>query len=105
MLILFMFCFGAGWCCVGENLDPLLKSMQDLIGPQTECYLSYVFRYENEKQFFKKLRDVFCVELIPEEQHHPLYHGDWIELYRITRKDTQGAVCSTDSCVEAGVAE
>lgn len=58
--------------------------MQALTGPATDCYLSYIFRYENERGFFERLRAAFArVEQIPFDQLNPEHRVEWVEVYRI----------------------
>jgi hypothetical protein len=59
--------------------------MHDLIGPATQCFLAYTFRYENERAFFATLRSRFAVQMVPADHLHPAFRGPWLEVYLITQ--------------------
>ncbi|KAL7465367.1 hypothetical protein ACHAXS_007682 [Conticribra weissflogii] len=71
-------------------IDPLVDALDELSGIDTISYMSYEKRHYEHFDPSKEFRRLaenkhFKVEVIPEEQLHPMYFADDIEIWKITR--------------------
>mmetsp|Transcript_3198 Transcript_3198/g.6815 ORF Transcript_3198/g.6815 Transcript_3198/m.6815 type:complete len:458 (-) Transcript_3198:56-1429(-) len=71
-------------------IEPLVDALDELSGIDTIAYMSYEKRhYEHfdPAREFRRLAESrnFIVEVISEEQFHPMYYANDIELWKITR--------------------
>lgn len=74
-----------------ESLEPLLKTLKDLAGPETCILCCYEERTEGknpevERRYFELLRRDFESEKIPLDEHDEEYRSEDIHIFRIRRK-------------------
>lgn len=72
-------------------IDPLVKAIDELSGPNTVTIVSYEYRYYPEydpKEFFVQAAKArgLEVETIPISEQHPIYSVDDIEIWVVRRK-------------------
>lgn len=74
-------------CVYLENcFDPLLQTMQELIGPNTLCLMSYKKRWRKEKRFFSRLFKLFNVTKVTDDPDYIEYSRNRMFIYEIKRK-------------------
>lgn len=76
-----------------ESLEPLLKTLKDLTGPDTCVLCCYEQRTmgknpEIERKYFELLQTDFELERIPLEKHDEEYRSEDIHIVNIHRKQT-----------------
>ncbi|XP_060608784.2 protein N-lysine methyltransferase METTL21D [Anolis sagrei] len=76
-----------------ESLEPLLKTLKDLSGPDTCILCCYEERTmgknpEVEKRYFELLQKDFELEKVPLEEHDEEYRSEDIHIFTIRRKVT-----------------
>ncbi|XP_053103563.1 protein N-lysine methyltransferase METTL21D isoform X2 [Hemicordylus capensis] len=74
-----------------ESLEPLLKTLKDLAGPETRILCCYEERTlgknpEVEKRFFELLQRGFELEKVPLDEHDEEYRSEDIHIFIIRRK-------------------
>ncbi|XP_060125967.1 protein N-lysine methyltransferase METTL21D [Zootoca vivipara] len=78
-----------------ESLEPLLKTLKDLAGPETTILCCYEERTmgknpEVEKKYFELLQKDFDLEKVPLEKHDEEYRSEDIHIFIIRKKKTIG---------------
>lgn len=63
----------------------LLRTLQDLIGPQTVCYFCFKKRRRADMQFVKTARKLFDVHAVEDDQDSKVYARENIFLYALPR--------------------
>nr|XP_060615933.1 protein N-lysine methyltransferase METTL21D-like [Anolis sagrei ordinatus] len=93
-----------------ESLEPLLKTLKDLSGPDTCILCCYEERTmgknpEVEKRYFELLQKDFELEKVPLEEHDEEYRSEDIHIFTIRRKVTVGGSCdcSGEEDIEPGM--
>nr|XP_034953175.1 protein-lysine methyltransferase METTL21D [Zootoca vivipara] len=76
-----------------ESLEPLLKTLKDLAGPETTILCCYEERTmgknpEVEKKYFELLQKDFDLEKVPLEKHDEEYRSEDIHIFIIRKKKT-----------------
>ncbi|XP_066480515.1 protein N-lysine methyltransferase METTL21D [Tiliqua scincoides] len=76
-----------------ESLEPLLKTLRDLAGPETCILCCYEERTvgknpEVEKRYFELLQRDFELEKVPLDEHDEEYRSEDIHIFSIRRKRT-----------------
>ncbi|NXD11727.1 MT21D methyltransferase, partial [Nothocercus nigrocapillus] len=79
----------------GQSLEPLLKTLKDLTGPDTRVLCCYEQRTmgknpEIERKYFELLQRDFELEKIPLDKHDEEYRSEDIHIMNIHRKQTVG---------------
>ncbi|XP_009073303.1 PREDICTED: protein-lysine methyltransferase METTL21D-like, partial [Acanthisitta chloris] len=79
-----------------ESLEPLLKTLKDLTGPNTCVLCCYEQRTvgknpEIERKYFELLQRDFEVEKIPLDKHDEEYRSEDIHIMNIHRKQTRSS--------------
>uniref|UniRef100_A0A8B9P3L7 Valosin containing protein lysine methyltransferase n=1 Tax=Apteryx owenii TaxID=8824 RepID=A0A8B9P3L7_APTOW len=79
-----------------ESLEPLLKTLKDLTGPNTCVLCCYEQRTmgknpEIERKYFELLQRDFELEKIPLDKHDEEYRSEDIHIMNIHRKPTVGS--------------
>ncbi|XP_053103574.1 protein N-lysine methyltransferase METTL21D isoform X3 [Hemicordylus capensis] len=74
-----------------KSLEPLLKTLKDLAGPETRILCCYEERTlgknpEVEKRFFELLQRGFELEKVPLDEHDEEYRSEDIHIFIIRRK-------------------
>ncbi|XP_061468597.1 protein N-lysine methyltransferase METTL21D isoform X2 [Rhineura floridana] len=80
-----------------ESLEPLLKTLKDLAGPDTCIFCCYEERTmgknpEVEKRYFELVQRDFDLEKVPLDDHDEEYRSEDIHIFVIRRKKTVGSI-------------
>nr|XP_056707099.1 protein N-lysine methyltransferase METTL21D [Euleptes europaea] len=81
-----------------ESLEPLIKTLKDLSGPETLILCCYEERTmgknpEVEQRFFELLRKDFELEKVPLDKHDEEYRSEDILIFIIRKKRTVNSSC------------
>ncbi|XP_060117387.1 protein N-lysine methyltransferase METTL21D [Heteronotia binoei] len=76
-----------------ESLEPLIKTLKDLSGPETQILCCYEERTmgknpEVERRYFELLQKDFELEQVPLDQHDEEYRSEDIHIFIIRKKRT-----------------
>jgi len=74
-----------------ESVLPLVESLTQLAGPNTDLLLSYEERQSQQKldtmiQFFQTMREHFTWTKLPLESHHPQFRSEDIQIFKFQTK-------------------
>ncbi|KAL3673378.1 hypothetical protein V7S43_001093 [Phytophthora oleae] len=63
-------------CPYAEAFEGLMKSLQEMAGPQTLVLLAYKKRQNSEEKFFETLEKVFDIDQVGQSELHPDFQED-----------------------------
>jgi len=74
-----------------ESVPPLVESLTQLAGPNTNLLLSYEERESQQKldtmkQFFRLMSEKFTWTKLPLESHHPEFRSEDIQIFKFQTK-------------------
>jgi len=82
----FQYIFCSDVIYLEDTFDLLIKTLRDLSDQNTEILLSMEIRGKKDVKFFKKVKEFFTAEFIPEDKLDPVFRSNDICIVRMKKK-------------------